>query len=287
MTRKIEVPNADDIVQFYIAGETVNKLASKFGINRKVIYRLIAERGVVKSQRIDIPELPDILTRYIAGESEQSLSLEFGLSRTVLRRRIIEAGITPRTISDTMKMRWKSASSDQRARMLNPAHNATKGITPTQARMAKAALTRQINKSRDSVVERYLIAMLQERGISVIPQLAVGIYNIDIAINESSIAVEIFGGGWHASGKHAARFFERNKYILNQGWSLIIVWLDARHYPLGVGCADYIVARIEELRLNPSLVSQYWVIRGNGNLAPISDKNFNTPAVIKRLRGSN
>ena len=69
--------------------------------------------------------------------------------------------------------------------------------------------------------------MLVARGITFVPQRAVAQYNIDLAIGDS-IAVEVFGGGWHGYGRHAARFEERTRYLLSHGWHQVVIWINPR-----------------------------------------------------------
>jgi hypothetical protein len=107
--------------------------------------------------------------------------------------------------------------------------------------------------------------MLQERGFSVTPQKAIGIYNVDIAVNGTPVIVEIFGGGWHCSGHHLARHRERFDYLLNSGYFPIIVWVNGTRSPLESGAADYIIACIQDIRGTKPVWSKEKMIRGNGD----------------------
>ena len=46
MTAKRELPNADDLVNRYLAGESIKSLAASQGFSRQVIYRLFKERNI-------------------------------------------------------------------------------------------------------------------------------------------------------------------------------------------------------------------------------------------------
>jgi hypothetical protein len=118
-------------------------------------------------------------------------------------------------------------------------------------------------------------------------QKAVGPYNIDIAAKP--IAVEIFGGHWHGSGRHVARAPKRFRYLLDQGWPFVIVWADARHAPLTPDAAQYIVTFAEFVRSHPTARREYRVIWGTGEEAtpvkPQLNKVAHVPSLAGRDRG--
>ena len=167
--------------------------------------------------------------------------------------------------------------------MVAPAHDAIRGKTLSHDVKIRQAIGKQNAVVNSPVIETTIDKMLTDRGFSTTIQKAIDIYNVDIAIDSPPIAVEVFGGGWHAYGSHKARFHKRIKHLLDNGWSVVIIWLDARRYPFSIGCIDYIDAFAKSLRLNPSTRGQYRVILGNGKDAPISKSYLNTPADIKRL----
>lgn len=230
--------------------------------------------------KIKLSDLDNILARYISGEHENKLAQEFGFGRNVIRRHIINAGIKPRGISESLVIRWKNAPESERISMLANAHIARRGSVVSESTKVLHAKTLQSTHVITGY-ELQLTNWLKERGISITNQKAVGIYNLDIAINRFPIAVEMFGGGWHAYGSHKERFFSRSKYLFDHGWSMIVVWIDRRRYPLTVNCADYIIKYIDIFSKNPPAISEYGVILGNGNSATIRNTYFNTPAIIE------
>lgn len=283
MTRKTEIPNFDNLIQRYLAGESINELASEIGVGYKVLWRRFRKAGIdIRPKRFDLP-VDEIVSRYTAGESEQSIARSLGVDRKVIRLRLTEQNIAIRNISDTMYIRWENATAEERQQMLSPAHDAVRGTKRTMIDLKRRALGKQRSKAHASAIEYQLAHWLNDRGIDVVQQKAIGPYNVDIAIEEPRIAIEIFGGNFHATGRHQSRFFKRTKYILDQGWHFVIVWVDGRRYPMSVSCADYIITFANELRSNPSTICKYRVIRGDGNPAPIADTYFNTRAIIKRL----
>lgn len=287
MTRKIEIPDIDYWLQRYIAGESLAKLAGECGVNIKVLLRYARERNIpLRGRRQTIPNLSMLVDRYINGQSEKSICQEFGFSRSVFRRRLIENGITPRSGSDSMRLRWQRATPEQRIQMTSNAHTAMRGKKRSTEDLKSRALGKELARSHSTPVEDSLALRLNQCGFMVTQQKAIGLYNVDIALHTPPIAIEIFGGRFHASGFHAARFHERVKYILNSVWHVLIIWIDAKYHPLSAECDKAIISFSEELSLNPSSSREYRVILGNGKLAPISKTYFNTPADIERLRST-
>jgi very-short-patch-repair endonuclease len=128
--------------------------------------------------------------------------------------------------------------------------------------------------------------LLATFGIDCVPQKAVGIYNIDLAVEDTRIAIELFGGSWHSTGRHKARHHRRCKYLFDKGWAVVIVWVDKRRHPFGVGACKKIVALAEHRRTSPAPFGEYHVIFGNGKPATTLANHFNTPADIERICGS-
>jgi len=221
----------------------------------------IRKASETRMARLPLP-IEEIVTRYRAGESEKSLGAAFGVSRQVIKRRLEIAGVERRSMSEAIRLGFARLDPAERKRIASFANTATRGRPKSFETKCLSALTRQEREVGVSPTELLMQVWLLERYANAIPQCAIGPYNADVAI--PPVAVEIFGGGWHGYGRHKRRSAERYRYILNQGWSVIVIWVDARLYPLSETAADYVVARLNEISRNPSLIGQYWVIRGDG-----------------------
>lgn len=223
-------------------------------------------------RRLTLPE-EEICRRYVSGETEQALAKAFNTSRRTIATRLQENGVTHRTQSETQRIRAIAQTPEQRSAQARAAHEAVRGREHSFEEKCQRAQTRQIKQLGISAHEALLCYWLAERGFSSIPQCAIGPYNTDLAIHP--VAVEIYGGGWHSGGRHFARVAERTRYILDQGWNLIFVWVDRRKWPLTIGCAEYLIAFLEQASIDPSLRGEYRVIRGNGQEFPASSFYFN------------
>ena len=294
MPREVEAIDLDDAIRRYLAGELMNEIGSTFGVSKGYIYTRLKKAGVVRSKSeaaalsrkpAKIPGLEDLIARYNAGEPEYHLAREAGIDRGVLRRAFLRAGVYIRTLKEVKTASYARMTDDKKRSITSAANRASRGRKATDEELIKRAKSKQRLLSHATPVELDLAAWLVEQGFTVTPQGALGPYNIDIAIDEPRIAVEIYGGGWHCSGRHAARFLERTEYILNRGWSVLIVWVDGRRYPLGVGGYNYIIAMAERIGSHPPGRGEYRVVLGDGKAAPGVKKYFNSRSIIESLRG--
>lgn len=129
------------------------------------------------------------------------------------------------------------------------------GYSPTQAANAW-------RKMQDAMGS-HSTSFAANSGISYVFNKAVDIYNVDFVIFDS-IAMEVFGGGWHASPRHRRLFASKREYLLNAGYSIVIIWLDKRRFN-GARVAEYLISISKVLSSNPSSVGKEYVILGNGN----------------------
>ena len=195
----------------------------------------------------------------------KSLSGRYGVSRTAIEPRLRAAGIPIRGRIETNRAMADARTPEENMQIMAAAHRASRGVPKTLEQRTKSAQTREFRKIGVSDSERALARMLKTRGIAAIPQKAIGPYNVDLAAG--TVAVEIFGGGWHAYGIHKRRTPERLRYILDEGWNLLIIWDLVGRWPIDDGGADYVAAFVEETSSDPAIRGQYRVIWGDGKAA--------------------
>ena len=227
-------------------------------------------------------DVHDLIRRHEAGESLKQASKRLGYGRRALQLQMTKAGFTPRNRSEAMFVRMSRTSATERQRLSAAAHEAVRGKRQTDQHRIRVAKTKEttIVPTR---TEGKMLAMLRSRGLGCIPQKAIGRYNVDVAVTEPPIAVEIFGGNWHSGGHHRRMFPKRADYILDLGWSLMIVW-DQTRDPMSVHAADYIATFIKESRRDPSLRREYRVIRGCGEELARGRGHFNDLALVPSQR---
>jgi very-short-patch-repair endonuclease len=287
MPGKASDTDFENAVDAYVAGESVENAAGRFRTGEKRLKDALKERGLWRdaattrrlatshstATRLAQSNLPqdEIVARYVDGESEKALADAFGVSRSVIARRLALAGVSRRDPTQANRLMMSVRTPDENRRNVAAANAACRGRTHSVEEKMLRAQRRQERRTHTSSDELTLAAMLQKRGVDVIHQQAVGIYNIDLGAYP--VAVEVYGGHWHSSADHASRAPERFRYLLDSGWAVVIVWIDSRRYPLSVAAADYIAAFAQETCRNPALQGQYRVIRGDGEV--VASDRFN------------
>lgn len=232
--------------------------------------------GVRKSLDVD-----DIVERYQSGQSVKAIANALGVSPPCITRRLEEAGVDQRPVTDTLQIVAARRSPERRRHLASYAFEAKRGRPNSFESLCRAALTRERRGINISPNERRLAGWLSDRGLTVQLQKAIGTYNCDLATG--TVAVEVFGGNWHSDGAHAARYPDRCRYILDQGWNLVFVWDQSRDR-LSVHAADYIVAFTQEADRDPSLRGQYRVIRGCGEELSRGEGELDERALVPSQR---
>lgn len=279
MPRKLELTNIDDLADRYRAGESAASIARSVGTTAPSIVRYLSRAGVVirtkaeaaRQTRIVVPH--DVIAAYSAGQSIKHLAERYGLDRSVIRRALVDAGVSIRTRQESQQLVADNMSLETRQRMVGPAHAAVRGKSQSEEHRRRIATTREIQDIGGSPLEMEVEKLLNERGLVCVHQKAIGRYNVDLAIHECPVAVDIFGGQWHGSGRHAERFQRRVEYILDEGWYLIIMWVCSA-YPLTASGADHVASVVERCRSDESIGCEYEMIGGNGKPVAIAQRKF-------------
>lgn len=285
-----KVPDSDErkICERYLAGETSGKIAKDFSIHAGTVASILKRNGiqpvnrkpvVIPWNKKDIP-VEDMVRMYNSGMSGNAISKHLGVSRTVIERRLDELGVVRRGQTEANRLMMAGRSREENIRNTLAANMATRGKPQPEERMRKIALGRERKLNHVGEDEFTLWALLWDRCIAFTPQKAVGRYNIDIALKEFPIAVEVFGGMWHAYGSHARRFRHRLDYLLDRGWLPVIVWTDKANWPIGPGVVEYLASLIQVFRSNKPFVRQEHVIRGDGNICAIGKANLDYRAAV-------
>lgn len=225
---------------------------------------------------IKIPNLDNFIQRYASGESENTLAKELGISRGAFRFKLNGNGVHVRSQSEAETVKWARMTPEQRLRQIAPYHEAIRGRERSIEDLHARALTRQASCSQASPAEAEVLVMLEPYSFSITRQMAVGPYNIDLAIHVPSIAVEVMGHSDKRATQSAigSSYGKRSPYLLDQGWNVVIIVIDGLRNRLTNGAAEYIATFAEELRRNPSPIGQYRVIRGNGKLKTFLSREY-------------
>ena len=104
--------DADDLIQRYIAGESLNSLCKLYRTDRTTIHEVLDEHGMKPRGRREATGLAtladldsaDLIHRYMEGESLHTLSSTFGVDRYVIRRVLREGGANARTAAESRRL---------------------------------------------------------------------------------------------------------------------------------------------------------------------------------------
>lgn len=231
-------------------------------------------------------DLDDAVRRYEAGEGVYQLAPELHVKPSRLKRLLKEAGVHIRSRSEARQMEWKLIDASGRreeevALRLSVSHARRVGMKfPMKWRinMAKARAGSTWGPSRP-YHEREIVGELDARGVAVSYQHPIGPYLVDFALNERAVAVEIQRANWTLNVVPRRTLHkERLEYILNDGWSLLVVYcppLRRRNRTIvverfdRVAVADKILALLDKPGVFPPGGGQYGVIDGHAQPAPI------------------
>jgi very-short-patch-repair endonuclease len=275
----------DDFVRRYRSGETLKQLMAAFKIGHAKAVSCLAARDVAPNKAGSVPrkltpeQAAELVSRYVAGESTKQLGPAFGLSSRSVSDYLRRAGVRARPrhhavvaymagltaeeeaalaagSSRRMLSRWQDATSEERARMLDPMHEANRGSVRSEETRRAIVLAKERSACADSVYEQMLGDWLTERGVKFRRQVAVGTYVADLAIG--NVLVEVTTG-WARKKDWKPRI----ACFLDAGWHLYVAW----HDNAGEGCgpfspvvADDLIAWSEILQGDPSLRRQHRVI---------------------------
>jgi len=167
-----------------------------------------------------VPE--ECIQRYLAGESPNRIVADHDFSRMVLLRSLRERGIPLRDRSAAEMLKNAQRTPEDRKRQAAAAHAAVRGRKASWEERACTAQSKMESACHASPNEKRLLQLLRARGAAPVLQQAAGIYNIDLGW--WPLAIEVYGGGWHAYGQHRTRSRRRFEYLVSQGWVPVIVW---------------------------------------------------------------
>lgn len=265
--------NVGNAAERYLAGESAKSIADSLGISQGPVLRHLRELGILRSireSRLFGKQINEdsIVNRYVSGESEQAIAISLGVSRMTIRPILVSRGIRIRGIQEASALFMAGTTPEFRLQITEAAHAAVRGSTKSDEQLRNSSAAREASP-KPSSLEKDVSTMIKSKGIMFIPQKAIGPYNVDIALTESSVAVEILGGHWHAGGYHARVHRQRTDYLLNSGWIPVYVWI-TKQFPFAVQALDYIIATHETRCSDKSAWSEEHVIRGDGYGGPIS-----------------
>ena len=200
----------------------------------------------------------DIVREYNAGKSVKALANDFGVSRNVIIQRLHAAGIQQRNRSEAMYLRMSQTSQEERKRLASAANEAKRGLANSPEMLHRRALAQ---KRFIGMFEQEFVDAIEKAGFQTVPQEPFLSYNLDIGCG--NIAVEIHR---HTDSPLAPHHVQKLVNCVNAGKTMIYVWINPKRNIVVPECYDKVVSLLQSLSLNPPANSQYWVIRGTGEV---------------------
>ena len=282
----------DDLIRRYEAGETAQKLANERGIYVYVVTRWLREANVPLRSRSDrlygawkhryraSDRLPaeELVRRYLSGESGKVLAESYGVNRTAINAVLRRAGVMIRGRSAGMVARWAGGESPDR--LLRAAWKARRGTVVEAAEARHRSEGRQRVRSGVGRYEAEVAEALQRYGLSVVEQMAVGPYNVDVALDAERVAVEIFTGGVKRPAPRGRSVLQKFEDLLDGNWTVVRVI--ARTHVDVDGLCQYLIALAEAVRRDEAAWRGYGVVRGDGQPVPRRRSQFDDLPAIAR-----
>jgi transposase len=280
--KKIEI-DFNHVKELYLSGKTIEQIAPIIGISKATLEVRARQEGlkfrdlrptIITKPRADMIDLPidEIVRLYNSGMPKRTIAKRFNVAEMVIHDRLKRVGILPAASrSEATKIAMSRMTKEQRQAITKAAHDAVRGSKRSFADLEKRAKGVEMSGKIASQYEADFADFLTKNKINFIPQKAVGVYNCDFAVNP--VMVELFGGGFHAYGRHKARLADRIRYILNEGWNIYVIWVMSGEKIINPIVFDDFIAFLQKSSRNPSFRGQYRVIWSNGDF--ISSGNLN------------
>jgi very-short-patch-repair endonuclease len=122
--------------------------------------------------------------------------------------------------SSHMKDWFAQQSPDTGQRLTRKAHQASRGKPKSHQTKIKMALSKQ-QHPRLSPGENSVTRIFNATSLNFIPQMAIDIFNIDVALPQLKIAIEVNGGHWHDSEPHRNGDEKKRLYLASLGWQVV------------------------------------------------------------------
>jgi very-short-patch-repair endonuclease len=209
-----------------------------------------------------------IAARYKAGESVKALAASCGVYRERIARELTQMGIPLRGATEAGVAWWDKHRGDRATveRVCGGMWKRNTGRQQPLSQRVKIARTRYNHLTHVGRHETDIAARLRAAGLTdVRQQFPVGPYNLDIAIEESLVAIEV-QSVQVARNTTSART-ERVEYLLGAGWYCLFIV--AHNRPIDAARAtEKCIAFAKLARRDPAAGGKYGMIGGDGEPVP-------------------
>lgn len=276
--------NINGIIKMYESGLSMKEICTATGHPKTSIYAAGYRIGY-KFTRINVPRRVTIDADAVKSMyvdyllSENQIAIELGVGRRVIRTTLKRLGVHIRNQSESEAVKWSKMTDQQRTNQVKAANQAIRDKPSEFHRQSsiKQAQRKQMTHAKVGLLESEFTKAFNERGFDCIQQLAVDVYNIDIAIGNTAVEIHI-----NSSNPHNHPFYsKRIVNLLKLDWNVIYIKCGVNTF-VDV-TADNVSSIINTISTDKTAISKYWMIRGNGDLVTVGGLNGDHLACIDAL----
>lgn len=261
MTRLKLAAHADDIIRDYESGVSAIKIAKAYNTTTTTVTSLLKKLGRMEARprgwtsAENIAKANKAVQLFNNGVRPSEIIKQIGIPKNTLYKRLHQAGCDLRGLDG-----WE---------------------LPDESREA-IAISKQINGVMNES-EQLIYDRLVTSGYDVIPQLAVGKYNVDLSIRECSVAIEICCRGTFRGYVNESRLAKRVKKLGESGWHTYVLVAEDFADISRIGIDD-MLAWLDFTKRSPTILREYRVVRGSHDLLAAGKSNCkNLPSIIDSI----
>lgn len=294
MTRIIESSDLNDLIDAYQAGATPDEIGKRYGVQGQSVRIRLKKAGcrmrtIAEAKALHLPpvNVPLMVKQYRQGRSINALAKRVGRDRNLVIARLLANGVQLRTQSEQETLKWAAMSQAQRDAQVRAAHIAS----PIKNAGQKPSLSSMIAKSiawevtgRMNPRELLVSQFLTDLAIPHTAQRRVGTYNIDMAINELPIAVEVVASV--PSRIYGPKLRKKVIDLLDGGWFILFVYMLTGNRNRLERISEQLPSWLERARVDQSVFGRYGVIRCDSKHGPILRPYLDGQPTIDGPRGA-
>lgn len=264
----------EEAANAYQSGSTLEQVAQKHGVGTSTMVRYFKLRNIAvrnpqeqfahkvengkwqRPVRLAKPIPENLASEYLSGITLRELQSSLHICRKTLASQLKESGIEFDRRAMLIKREGEAGLRERMTAISHQARNAPDAVLKEGKKCA--AKTRHAKRRAIGRYEHEFTLELQSLGFNVMQQFPVGTYNLDIALDEFHVAVEIECGSWHGASSMRC---ERIKHLLGAGWRIIVIRAGRNGHPVAFkAIAKKIAAYVNLASSDPSSVGQYGVL---------------------------
>lgn len=253
--------------RMFLSGVGIKKCANTFRVNRTTLRNFFISKGIspeeIISRKQSIKNHQKVIDYYNVPNTVNQTAKHFGVSRNVIYRILNINGIENRSASEANILAAKKLTPEERKKRAYAANEAVRNADKSFhiENSVKQAKTKQKTKSKMGFGEKQVFEQFKNIGYTPVLQKAFHVYNVDVMVG--SVPVEIHNLAVHPHTHDAT--LKRIKYFLKSGVSIVYFKIHGSSTFNEFGL-NKLVALVNFLNRNPPSQSQYWMIRGTGEI---------------------